>query len=145
MTVPQHASFLVPAAAFGLSLLASPAHANTEAEPEPTLRLAEFLIQDPDGTPTFREALAGGNAWLSFRYRLEYVDQDGISDPAYASTLQTKLAYETLKFHNFSGLIEFNDVSVIGQEQFSVPGDPPPLDRPIVPPTRRRPRSTACS
>ncbi|MCA8978931.1 MAG: alginate export family protein [Planctomycetes bacterium] len=62
----------------------------------------------------FRDALTGGKWWLKLRYRFETVDQQGFADDAYASTLRTLFGYETAEYKHFRGLLEFQNVSVIG-------------------------------
>lgn len=74
-------------------------------------------------------AFKGGRLWLLGNYRYEFVDQDGFSKDAHASTLRTVLGYETASLHGFHGLLEFEDVSVIGNQLFDTsPGG----DRPVV-------------
>ena len=41
------------------------------------------------------EAISKGKATLSFRYRFEHVDQDGVEKQAKASTLRTRLGLES--------------------------------------------------
>ena len=65
------------------------------------------------------KSVMGGKWWLQLRYRYENVDQDGISKQARASTLRTVLGYETAPLSGFSGLIEFEDVSVIGNDLYN--------------------------
>jgi len=45
-----------------------------------------------------------GKADLVLRYRIEAVDQEGKTENALASTLQTLLGYKTGEFHGISGL-----------------------------------------
>ncbi len=63
-------------------------------------------------------AVLGGKWWLRLRYRLENVDQDGFDREAWASTLRTVLGYETGAWHGASVVLEFEDVSVVGNEQY---------------------------
>jgi hypothetical protein len=65
------------------------------------------------------EALKGGDFWLKFRYRFEGVDQDPFTKDAAASTLRTVLGYESLPFHGVRGLVEFEDVSQIGDDRYN--------------------------
>lgn len=65
------------------------------------------------------DAINKGEANLSLRYRIETVDQDGIAREAGASTLRTRLAFETAALGRWSGLIEFEDVSYIGNDNFN--------------------------
>ncbi len=43
---------------------------------------------------------------VNFRYRYEFVDQDGFTKDAHASTLRTRLAYRSRYFSNFGFLID---------------------------------------
>ena len=54
--------------------------------------------------------LIGGEVDLSFRYRYEYVDQDGISDEAKASTMRSRLSLQSGTYRNFDFFVEVDDV-----------------------------------
>ncbi|MFW5451856.1 MAG: alginate export family protein [Methylophagaceae bacterium] len=56
---------------------------------------------------------------LAFRYRLENVDQDGLPENATASTLRSTLNYKTGSLNDFSATLEFQDVSLIGDDDFN--------------------------
>ena len=60
-----------------------------------------------------------GSASLDFRYRYENVDQDGFDDDAEASTLRSRLTLETGNFSGFSALLEFDDVTAIGPDDYN--------------------------
>lgn len=76
--------------------------------------------EEPTGTwGRMKDALASGRFWLQFRYRFEFVDQDGIPKDAFASTLRTVLGYETAAWHGISGLLEFTDVTAIGNDLYN--------------------------
>lgn len=72
-----------------------------------------------DDAETLADAITGGKATLDFRYRVENVDQAGFVDDAVASTLRTKLKYETGKFKGLSGVIEFDNVTQIGGDGYN--------------------------
>ena len=63
--------------------------------------------------------LIGGEVDLSFRYRYEYVDQDGISDEAKASTMRSRLSLQSGTYRNFDFFVEVDDVQEIGVDQFN--------------------------
>lgn len=89
-------------------------------------------VQDADKVPaTFQEALVGGRAWLDLNFRVEYAEQNTLAKDAYASTLRTALGYETATFHGLRGLIEFEDISNVGNELYNstINGN---SDRPVV-------------
>ena len=66
-----------------------------------------------DWTDEFADAVKGGEFNLNFRYRYEFVDQDGFDKDANASTLRTRLVYKTGEFHNFSAIINMDDLRPI--------------------------------
>jgi hypothetical protein len=65
------------------------------------------------------DALKGGKVSGDFRYRLESVDQAGFARSALASTLRSRLGYETGAFNGFKALLEFEDIRPIGQDRFN--------------------------
>jgi hypothetical protein len=68
---------------------------------------------------SFAEALAQGVPYLDVRYRYESVDQDGFTKNANAHTVRTKVGYKTGMYENFSGTIEFENISGIGHENYN--------------------------
>jgi len=56
---------------------------------------------------------------LSFRYRIETVDQDGFNKDASASTLRTRATVKTKWTDSLKTVIEFDDVSEIGLDNFN--------------------------
>ncbi len=86
---------------------------------------ANALPQEAEGgNYTFdglKKSLQEGRFWMNFRYRFENVDQQGISKDARASTLRTRLGYESATYNHWSGLIEFSDVSTVpgGYEDYN--------------------------
>ncbi|MCC6221175.1 MAG: alginate export family protein [Deltaproteobacteria bacterium] len=77
------------------------------------------------------EFFKNGKAYISGRYRYEFVDQDDFDNDAKASTLQTRLGYKTANFMGFKGLLEVEDVTEIGKDLYNstVNGR---TDRPVV-------------
>ena len=68
---------------------------------------------------TLPEALTAGKASLQLRYRYEGVEQEGFAEKAFASTLRTQLGYTTGDWHGLGGLLQFEDVRVIGNERYN--------------------------
>ena len=68
-----------------------------------------------------QEMVAGGDVSLSLRYRYELVDQEGISKNANASTLKSRLTYKSAEFNGFKATLEFNNVTVVGDENYRTP------------------------
>ncbi len=91
------------------------------------------LVSLADDT-TFTDAVSGGDVGLSFRYRYEFVDQTGFDDNAHASTLRTRLNYETAAWHGTTFFIEADNVSEILADDFNnaVTSDPDRLKYPVV-------------
>ncbi|TQV77533.1 hypothetical protein FLL45_06205 [Aliikangiella marina] len=56
---------------------------------------------------------------LSFRYRVELVSQDGIAEDAEASTLRTRATIKTKWRPKLDSVIEFDDVTEIGMDDFN--------------------------
>ncbi|MCX7552441.1 alginate export family protein [Marinicella sp. S1101] len=72
------------------------------------------------------EAFNSGDANLSFRYRLEHVDQDGFDRNANASTLLTRLDYKTATYKGFNFFIEADNVmEVFGDNYNAAAGNTP--------------------
>jgi len=84
----------------------------------PILLVAGNVAAAPD-VRSLPEAIAEGKADLSFRYRLETVDQDGIAKSAAASTLRTRLGWRSARLEGWDALIEMDDVSYLGNDNFN--------------------------
>lgn len=67
----------------------------------------------------FGDALAKGKTNLELRYRLENVDQVGNAKTANASTLRTRLRYTSGEFQQASLMLEFDNVSRIGDDRYN--------------------------
>ncbi|MCP5161272.1 MAG: alginate export family protein [Hahellaceae bacterium] len=80
------------------------------------------------------DAIMGGSAKLDLRYRFEYVDMDGPTKEATASTLKTRLSFKTLDYQGLSAVLEFDANSEViednynstqnGQTRYAVVADP---------------------
>lgn len=82
-----------------------------------TLMAAPTFAQEE--TETLAGAISSGKANVSFRYRYEHVDQDGISDNANASTGLLRLNYKTGSFNKWSAFGEFDYVGEILLNDFN--------------------------
>lgn len=67
----------------------------------------------------FQQALTDGSANLKLRYRYERVDQDNIDNTANASTLLTRLSYKSADFNGFFTVLEFDNITALGSENFN--------------------------
>ena len=83
----------------------------------------------PDGG--LCDAIQDGHMWLKLNYRFEYVEQDGLTKDAYASTLRSVLGYETGAWNDLTATLELEDVSPIGDDAYdsTINGK---TDRPVV-------------
>ncbi len=66
-----------------------------------------------------KQAINASKVDVSFRYRVENVDQDGVADDALASTLRSRVGVQTGSAFGFSGLLEVDNVTVIGGELYN--------------------------
>lgn len=80
---------------------------------------ADTQVTSPETKADFAKALTGGKILFDARYRYEYVDQDGLAHAANAHTIRTRLGYETGKFHGFSALLEFENITELGGENYN--------------------------
>lgn len=80
-----------------------------------------------DHLDEFTKALTGGKVKANVRYRYEGVDDDSNTlDKAKASTIRTRLGYETGSFHGFSVFAEMEDIREVGDKKYS--DGPGPMD-----------------
>lgn len=77
-------------------------------------------------------ALTTGNAHLDFRYRLESVDQDPFDKDATASTLRSRLNYQTGELYGFSAFLEADNVTVLGDDDAYNSTTNGVTDRPVI-------------
>jgi len=123
---------LAGATLFGAPALATDPVMGGTAE-EPALRATPVTTLNlPDGMESLKDALLAGEFWAKFRYRYENVDQSGFVDDAHASTLRTVLGYQTADFHGFTGVLEFSDVSKIGDTNYDYDEGAGNVARPVV-------------
>jgi len=66
--------------------------------------------------------VSDGEIDLSFRYRFEFVDQDGFDEDAEASTVRTRLSVKSGDFRDFDFFIEVDDVRQIIWDNFDQGG-----------------------
>lgn len=96
-----------------------------------TLLLQPCVQASADPVNSFSEMLSEGDVSLSFRYRYEFVDQDGIDKTANASTLKTRLNFTSAPYQGFTSVLEMDNVTVIGDERYRTPSNGQ-TDYPIV-------------
>lgn len=84
------------------------------------IHLAAFtLLSVPAVKALDLTELTDGKASLSFRYRYEDVDQDGMAEDAGASTLRTRFNWTSAPSDGFTIGFEADYVSVIGSEKYN--------------------------
>lgn len=83
------------------------------------LLLGATAVNSQETQSRFAQALQNGSFNLVFRYRYELADQDGIAAGANASTLRTRLTYNSAALWNFSLLLEMDDVRPVGADNFN--------------------------
>lgn len=76
-------------------------------------------VAEESSTSDFTSMFTEGKASFNFRYRYEYVDQEGFSRNAKASTLRSRLTYTSAQYKGFSFLTEFDDVTAIGSDNYN--------------------------
>ncbi len=84
--------------------------------------LSSTGIQAADSS-SFVDAIKDGKTTLNFRFRVEDVDMGGAE--ATATTLRTRLTFETGKYYGWGGLIEFDHVQEVDEVDYNTgPGWP---------------------
>ena len=66
-----------------------------------------------------KKAVDDGKVSFDFRYRYEFVDQDGIDEEAGASTLRSRISYVSGEIGGWRAGVEADYVALIGSERFN--------------------------
>lgn len=83
------------------------------------LSAAQFPAHADGLGDNIASAVKWGSTALQMRYRYEYVDQDGIKNPANASTLKTRFTWNSGVVNGFKGIFEVDNVTSIGSERYN--------------------------
>lgn len=83
-----------------------------------TLIIGNAMANDT-GFADVAKALTDGTTDLSIRYRYERVDQDNIDKTANASTALTRLSYKSAELNGFYGVLEVDNITAIGNENYN--------------------------
>ena len=75
------------------------------------------------------EAIRNGDFKFNLRYRLEFVDQDGFSENAQASTLRSRLIYSTEEHEGWQFFIEAENTLELGLDNFNSGAGTSPASR----------------
>ena len=81
--------------------------------------LSANALADVSWTDELANMVSNGKVNFDFRYRYEFVDEDGFNEDAGASTLRSRLTYESAPLRGYSFLAEFDDVSSIGSVNYN--------------------------
>jgi hypothetical protein len=78
------------------------------------------LVAEEDiAAQEFTEMVGLGDVGLDFRYRYEYVDDGNFDRDAKASTLRSRLTFESASYKGFDFLVEFDNVAYVGDDKFN--------------------------
>ena len=77
------------------------------------------------------QAFKDGKANVAFRYRYENVDQDNFSKDANASTLRSRISFQTAAWQDLTLMLELDDIRSLGDESYNSTRNGN-TDRPIV-------------
>jgi hypothetical protein len=86
----------------------------------PLMLIAASCAQAQDGWgDKLSKMVTDGKASLDFRYRYEFVDQEGFDKDAKASTLRSRLTLASAKLNGFSVLMEADDLRSVGSDDYN--------------------------
>ena len=72
-----------------------------------------------DTASSLRDAIAGGEVNLEFRYRMETVNQAGFDEDALASALKSRISFRPLDIGILGFFFELDNVSYLGEDEFN--------------------------
>lgn len=76
-------------------------------------------LNTANANESISQAVKEGKTNLEFRYRYSYVDQDGFTETAEASTLKTRLNWQSGQVSGFSGKIEVDNVTSVFSDEYN--------------------------
>lgn len=91
-----------------------------------------FFMATAEEATSLSEVFTKGDTKFNFRYRYEYVDDNVSEKDANASTLKSRVTWNSATYKGFSGLVEIDDVSQIGGENYATPSNGKAGEYPIV-------------
>ena len=96
--------------------------------------LLASAVGQAQAADSFVEAFTKGKPGVSFRYRFEFVDQDGFDKNALASTLRGRLNFRTADWYGFGLFGEADYVTTIGWSDYNAGGGNTPgkTEYPVV-------------
>jgi hypothetical protein len=84
--------------------------------------LAPAVLRAEDFGSDVAQAFRDGKVNVSFRYRYEYVEDDNptlADDTANASTLRSRLTYQSAAYNDFAVLFEMDDLRPVGDDDYN--------------------------
>ena len=102
------------AAGIGQQVMAEDAATIVPSALPPSALPANLSVEEPIPQSSLITALNNGELDLSFRYRYENIDQQGIPNQAHASTLRSRFRYTSGAYHRFKLGLEVDNVSLLG-------------------------------
>lgn len=94
--------------------------------------LHPLLMASAEEATSFSEIFTKSDTSFTFRYRFEHVDDENAEKNANASTLKSRITWTSASYNGFSGLLEVDDVSHIGGENYATPSNGKVGEYPIV-------------
>ncbi len=91
----------------------------TSANADSTKKESNITKNSGSTFDNISDAFKNGRAYIDARYRFETVDIDGFADEANASTLRTRMGFETAAWNNFKILVEGENTSEIGGDDYN--------------------------
>ena len=103
-----------------LAAAAYPGQASAQAQQPPAQQAqTQAQGQAKEQAQDLQDAIGGGKLLLQLRPRYEYVDQSNKPDKANAFTLRTLLGWETKPYHDFTGVLQFINVTYLFNNDFN--------------------------
>ncbi|MEQ9463180.1 MAG: alginate export family protein [Haliea sp.] len=83
--------------------------------------IATAVVHSPVRADTsgLEDMVRNGTVAVSFRYRLEHVDQDGLPESALASTLRSRVSLASAPRAGFAVELELDDVTALGSDRYN--------------------------
>ena len=75
-------------------------------------------VSAQDSVGAFTDMIDGGTTRIALRYRFEEVEQDNILRDARASTLRTRLTFQSATVNRFSFMLEADNVLTLGPDHY---------------------------
>ena len=84
-----------------------------------SMLITPFASYAGDVGTDIAQAFKDGKTNVSFRYRYENVDQDNFTDDANASTLRSRISFQTAAWQDLSLMLELDDIRSVGKQRYN--------------------------